>query len=644
MTGSHKPKPVAPAEDAMSPDTPLARLSALAKLPDEAVQRALAKNPRTPPKVLKKLGSSRDKLTRKAVAGNPNTPAEIMAELGGQFPLELLGNPSLDLLLLENPDLFSEMPVATLRSLAKRENCPAGLLAYIARTQEDQGLQCSLLQNPNTPREVIEHLAQAGISEEIKDEARLHIALGPELDAEAAEQLFWKSVANHARCSSLPHWQWFSVAVMPEWVLGNLVVWQLLRRPTKGCAVLVEYAPLPLPMLEAIAANCDMKIRRAACLNPAAPDWLRESMVISQVVKGIRAHEKESFARLAKLFKTCPPEYRTVLAAHPLATDEMKRQRAQEWENRNIPVEVAWSPLAWPELLERLADSPSHRWGVAENRNTPAAILERLASDKCDRVRMKVAKHRNTPIHILERLSNDKDEWVRKNITRNPRTSESALRNVLGNVSKDDSFWCKEEVAKNPKTPVHVLEKLAFENPRDGYVLRAVAENPCTPAHVLQDIAANKDDHVRGAVAGNLNTPASVLEELVKEKKSLHVLVNAIENPNTPLPILEKVLTGMSEKEGERIFVAENPRTPPLVLEKLAKDKRDGIRRTVAKNPKTPVSVLAKLADDKYDAVRRGAAENSNTPVSILERLAKDKNEDVREAARNTLEDLCKSI
>jgi len=284
MIKAGKLKRITPKQEAMSPDTLPARLAALAKLPDEAVQRAVAKNPCTPPKALKKLGSSRDKYTRKAVAGNPNTPADIMSGLGGQFPMELLGNPALDLLLLENPDLFSEMPIGTLRALAKRENCPEGLLVYMARAHhQDENLQRSLVQNPNTPLQVIEQIVESGKLDEIKEEARLHVTLSSELDAEHAETLFWESIANQVNCSTLLHWQLLSDAKVPEWVHVGLVARQVLWGGKGSDVLAIQENPLPIPVLESLAANGRIKIRRAACFNTSSPEWLREASVVSRV-------------------------------------------------------------------------------------------------------------------------------------------------------------------------------------------------------------------------------------------------------------------------------------------------------------------------------------------------------------------------
>jgi len=54
------------------------------------------------------------------------------------------------------------------------------------------------------------------------------------------------------------------------------------------------------------------------------------------------------------------------------------------------------------------------RRGVADNRNTPVSLLEKLATDREDWVRWGVAINENTPISLLEKLATDENEGVRR--------------------------------------------------------------------------------------------------------------------------------------------------------------------------------------------------------------------------------------
>ena len=121
-------KKLTPAQEASAPSTSPERLAELAAQ-DIKLSRVVAKNITTPPDILKTLGESDDKATRKSIAGNPNSPTDTLTRLATQFPEEVIQNPVFDLLLLENPNLLSEIPLASLRSMLKRQSIPIAFLS-----------------------------------------------------------------------------------------------------------------------------------------------------------------------------------------------------------------------------------------------------------------------------------------------------------------------------------------------------------------------------------------------------------------------------------------------------------------------------------------------------------------------------------
>ena len=58
------------------------------------------------------------------------------------------------------------------------------------------------------------------------------------------------------------------------------------------------------------------------------------------------------------------------------------------------------------------------------------------------------------------------------------------------------------------------------------------------------------------------------------------------------------------------------------------------IRESVADDPRTPDYLLEKLSTDKDSMVRWGVVQNENTPKNILFQLMNDENEAIREAAK----------
>ena len=70
-------------------------------------QRQEAQDETTSPERLRKLAISQDSFIRKYVAENPNTPTETLLNLSNEFPQQVLNNPVIPLLLIENPLLLT---------------------------------------------------------------------------------------------------------------------------------------------------------------------------------------------------------------------------------------------------------------------------------------------------------------------------------------------------------------------------------------------------------------------------------------------------------------------------------------------------------------------------------------------------------
>src|SRR5262249_3884866 len=93
----------------------------------------LAADPSTPPSILESLAESDDAEAPAAVAGHPNTPSPVLFRLGEPSPLALLHNPIFPLLLLENPNLWCELPLPTLASLLRLEATPLSVVEWAAQ-------------------------------------------------------------------------------------------------------------------------------------------------------------------------------------------------------------------------------------------------------------------------------------------------------------------------------------------------------------------------------------------------------------------------------------------------------------------------------------------------------------------------------
>ena len=101
------------------------------------------------------------------------------------------------------------------------------------------------------------------------------------------------------------------------------------------------------------------------------------------------------------------------------------------------------------------------------------------------------------------------------------------------------------------------------------------------------------------------------------------MFTEVIENPDTPLYILENIAN--SKEEYFRKYVAESPRLSVKSLRKLASEDNLKIDDHLARNPSVPQEILRKLADKNNKHINISLAQNLNLPLDILDRFANHK-------------------
>ncbi|MDJ0577584.1 MAG: hypothetical protein QNJ65_20795 [Xenococcaceae cyanobacterium MO_234.B1] len=163
---------------------------------------------------LQKLANSGNEQTRYQVAQHPNTPPDVLKQLFRRYPIEVLTNPIMELLLLENPNFLEELcdylsledfifdliphklplfflewglnnprsdirlkfdclihiPVeflntlyrnghdSIIRQLAKNKNTPVKILEQLSLDQ-DYSIRADVARNENTPVKILEQLS-----------------------------------------------------------------------------------------------------------------------------------------------------------------------------------------------------------------------------------------------------------------------------------------------------------------------------------------------------------------------------------------------------------------------------------------------------------------------------------------------------
>lgn len=94
---------------------------------------------------------------------------------------------------------------------------------------------------------------------------------------------------------------------------------------------------------------------------------------------------------------------------------------------------------------------------------------------------------------------------------------------------------------------------------------------------------------------------------------------------------------GADNIDNVRRRVAENPKSPQDLLDKLSGDENPEVRIAVAENPYASTDLLNILATDEHVDVRYSLAENPNLPIEILTLLLDDENPYVSTRAQKTL-------
>jgi len=229
----------------------------------------------------------------------------------------------------------------------------------------------------------------------------------------------------------------------------------------------------------------------------------------------------------------------------------------------------------------------------AQNVDSPAHVLEKLAHHSDNYIRYLVARNTSTPVQALIELARDPDVFVREAI------AASIITPIQTLIELAEDFH-EETVARNAianeNYPLEKLNELIEqwdEDYLDDYLLLGLAGNPSTPQSILIRIAQDAHGEVLGWLADNPNLPVDVLRNLSREHPKLRE--NVAENPNAPIDLLIE-LSGDPD-ETVRAAVAGNLKTPSEFLQVLAMDSDADVRASVVANQSASpeIRALAKL-------------------------------------------------
>ncbi|MEO1762449.1 MAG: hypothetical protein AAFR83_10835 [Cyanobacteria bacterium J06629_18] len=628
-------------QEAASENTSPRRLEELAKFNIE-LTRIVSKNANTSPQFLQHLSSSSDTLIRENIAANPNTPTEILLELGAEFPQQLLDNPIFYLLLLENPNFVSDIPIITLQSLLKLDEVPSSFLE-LATNHDDVEVLLTVAMNPKTPKTALRALTQVQ-NIEVAEAAFLHVSLSGEMHHSSKETAFAAmQTTNLPRDRQSEMYLW-AIGAVPDYLLKTLDAEVRLH--------IAESLDTSEEILAKLATDSYSRVRGMVAQNPRTPLNIVEDLMgdVSDVV-------------------------REAIAYHPLTPLTLHQQF-------QLQLEATENPVTSVDTLRQLSTSQwmRIRLGVAAHSNTPPEVLLRLASDEDVMVRKAVALNVNSTAETLEQLATDSDAWIAKIIAAHPNNpakngfvpQKTTIHdyintaraqgipimptyavydpNLLTAMAESSNYDTRQRVAQHPNTPIHVLEKLIDKE--DNSILETalsnLAHNSKTPDNTLQCLAQTSDLKICAAVARHRNTSSMTLKQLAKHHR-WEVRTIAAKNLQTPQETLIQLIQDKHRTVRQaainnpyapasllqQLDILRNKNTSPQTLNQLSNSKWVIIRQGVARHPNTDKNLLKQLAEDRVSMVRLGVAENPNTPSSLLELLAVDKDDAIVIAVAN---------
>ncbi|MFD5067291.1 hypothetical protein ACFWNC_04995 [Streptomyces sp. NPDC058369] len=270
------------------------------------------------------------------------------------------------------------------------------------------------------------------------------------------------------------------------------------------------------------------------------------------------------------------------------------------------------NPSLPPDLLPGLARHPNTvvRQAVAENENTPPALLAALLADgggpaptrcgACWRRETACADH--SPGILRIRLA----------AARHPAVPPEGLAALLA-AGEDRTT---EAVAARTDLPADLLKRLAHHPSCD--VRAVIAANSAVPEALLRTLAADRASEVRLAVAENAAVPLDLLTRVVANERM----------PGEPVPRVESAteleLRTLAASRGAqaRALVADRTRLPRDLTEQLATDPDIAVAQRIAARSELDPERLAGLSERHGPPVFAAVARHPGCPADPLQRMA----------------------
>lgn len=334
-----------------------------------------------------------------------------------------------------------------------------------------------------------------------------------------------------------------------------------------------------------------------------------------------------------------------------LAKKTSKVKTSEHIQN-GINESLARNPNTPTEVLQEIMESEifKKKGLLASNPNTPVDILYKLYNMGYSH---SLVQNPNAPTELLQQIydntvSNPEEVRGQYNpnthifydIARNPNAPQEVLRTLSTSRERiSGSETIQGAIAKNPNTPLDILEGFAKLNEGSGIYIDSrmnVLQNPNIPEDLMNKIINMQDRHdyqYDMERFPSLYTPEYV-SKLKRENgiKSLDYIL--VKNSNVSpgiLQIIAENLRQSSDFEHVRADLLQNPNTPLNIIEKYAaRIDYDWVLPgdlyselySIVKNPNTPSQVLSNIMSEidkrKEQAEKKGEFANCTYVISDL--------------------------
>ena len=662
------------------------------------IQLAVANNAATPRELLELLVASDNSFVARAAQNHVNWAGELTEDCH-EAAEKLLRNSNLgqnDRLAVELlkfapvPEWFLSEWVPHHRLCLANNYLPLRWqVQFLERLAREDSLEPRLrvAESPDTPVSILEELAG-----DLELPLRVAVRYNPncptetiaEVESQQAIASNWETDPQQLAELAESRWSWVRLGVAqnpsaPPEVLEKLaesdfylIQLAIARNPSSPTAALEK-----LMESDRVSPGRDLTLRRedksilqALAQHPNVSE--RILLALLPYYREAIAHRTELPLGVIEKLIEKPPFYRSLLDLQNLTAAVLERilDRAGSYYYDSS---IAEHPQASASLLERLAENGSEymRLAVAQNPNAPEELrirlLEELVVDSQENIKRAIARDPKTPVYLLERLAPEityDRMWTQ--VERylgetSPSLRQSIEELVATSGPSELIFWLEQdEVFREPilRSWERVCQNLSAEQLRilgaSRNLLRGLRlQQPpeLVPLYgllaLLSKALESEELCILQALAGNPSTPVKILETLGQvyphSKEGNSILTRLACNPNAPPKILE-ILGRLDPKIyyphwWVRINLGNNPAVPEArrieYLEEAIALNDWHFPEAIAINPNTPAIILEKLAE-RAPTRLSDIAGNPNAPVSLLERAAESTH-------NSTLENLAKN-